>query len=67
MSSLSQTLEPLVSIPLDTRKLVYIYFIFVLSCAYVEALKRADPRPSSPANCVHNHETENAARFLKGP
>jgi hypothetical protein len=39
-----------------------VYSVFVLSCVYVAALRRADPRSKSPINCVKDQETEKAAK-----
>jgi hypothetical protein len=40
-----QTLGSWVRIPLKAWMSVYVYFVFVLSCVQVAALRRADPPP----------------------
>jgi hypothetical protein len=43
-----------------------VYSVFVLSCVQVAALRRADPRPRSPTDCVKDQETEKRPRSNKG-
>jgi hypothetical protein len=35
-----------------------VYSVFVTSCVQVVALRRADPRPGSPIDCVKDQGTE---------
>jgi hypothetical protein len=41
-----------VLIPLEAWMSVCIYSVFVLFCVKVAALRRADPPPRSPTDCV---------------
>jgi hypothetical protein len=41
---------------------VCVYFVFVLSCVQVAALRPADPRPRSPTYFVKDQETVKAAK-----
>jgi hypothetical protein len=41
---------------------VCIYSVFVPSCVQVAALRRGDPHPRSPTDCVKDQETEKAAK-----
>jgi hypothetical protein len=41
---------------------VCVYPVFVLSCVQIVALRRADPRPRGPTDCVKDRETEAKAQ-----
>jgi hypothetical protein len=41
---------------------VCVYSVFVLSCVHVAILRRADPRPRRPTDCVKDQETEKPAK-----
>jgi hypothetical protein len=43
-----------------------VYSVFMLSCVQVAALRWADPRPRSPADCVKDQETEKQPMSNKG-
>jgi hypothetical protein len=62
LSSPAQTQGSEVRIPLEAWMFVCFYSVFVLSCVQVAALRWADPRPSSPTDCVKDQETEKPAK-----
>jgi hypothetical protein len=46
---------------------VCVYTVFVLSCVQVAALRRVDPLPRSPTDCLIDQETEKAAKAQRKP
>jgi hypothetical protein len=60
LSSPAQTLGSWVRTPLEAWMSACVYSVFVLFCMQVAALRRADPGPRNPTDCVKDQETEKA-------